>query len=288
VAAVLYALNVVSLVGPEFGLSKPAILLAIVISSVTLLFGAAFVVHYSLALGSVSPIAKPWKMADWMPEAIPAHIAALVWKGGREIGVLGLYVLLVSLLLSIAMGTFGILENHPTRIPELAIQAMPAILLVGGFVLAILVGVGAAIGDLQPGVNTFWRSRPISPSAWYWTKYGIGLATILLTIVVPFILNPYAQSLSDQGGIFWWPLLWNVIFSFALTFTCLVRQPAHAAILAVGAAGILYALVQATFGSFTPGEPGAPMAIMAPAFLLAFAASTFLGSWAARHDVVVS
>jgi len=147
------------------------------------------------------------------------------------------------------------------------------------------------IGDLQGGVNTFWRSRPIPPQSWYWTKYLIGLATILVAIEIPFFVVPGAREMTLANGVYWWPLIfviWNVTFSFALTATCLVRQPAHAGILAVGGVAILYAGVQAPFGGFTLGEPGAPLAVLAAVFLIAFVASTILGAWVAERDVAIS
>ncbi|HMC10789.1 MAG TPA: hypothetical protein VKH44_05845, partial [Pirellulaceae bacterium] len=191
--------------------------------------------------------------------------------------------------LSLAAAALGLTGTgaDPTSVTELVAKPLSLFLWAGGFVLAILIGVGAVIGDLQPGVNTFWRSRPISPRSWYWTKYGIGLATLLLAIEVPFLLIPGAYDLSNTS-VLWWPLIWNVTFSFALTATCLIRQPAHAAILAVGAAGILYSVIEAAFGSFTPGEKQAPLAILVPVFLVAFTISTFLGYWAAEHDVAIS
>jgi hypothetical protein len=109
-----------------------------------------------------------------------------------------------------------------------------------------------------------------------------------VAIELPFFITPSSLIVSEGKGLLWWPLVWNVTFSFALTATCIVRQPAHAGILAVGAVAILYAFVEAPFGGFTPGEPGAPMSILAPVFLAAFVASTILGSWAAERDLAIS
>jgi hypothetical protein len=250
-----------------------------------ILLFVVFTNRYSHALGPFTPgTAKRWSVAEWRPAAVPAHVSALIWKGVREMAILGLEVFLVSLLLSLVAGVLGLTGTDPMTVTDLVTKTLPGVLWVGGFVLAVLVGVGAVIGDVQGGVNTFWRSRPIPPQAWYWTKYLIGLATILLAVEIPLLISIGSVAFDQLR----WLLLWNTTFSFALTATCLVRQPAHAAILAVGAAGILYAIVEAAFGSLTPGEPAAPLIAMAPVFLFAFVASTFLGSWAAEHDVAIS
>jgi ABC-type transport system involved in multi-copper enzyme maturation permease subunit len=249
-----------------------------------------FPLNYYRALGqSAERTGKPWTIGAWRPTPIPAPIAALVWKGFREIGFLGLQVLVISLVLSLFAGALG-LTNNPQSNLDPVLKALPQILWVAGFVLAVLVGVGAVIGDLQAGVNTFWRSRPIPPQLWYWTKYLIGLATIFIAIEIPSLMCIGAMILDvkELHSPLLWLLVWNVTFSFALTATSLVRQPAHAGILAIGGVGILYSIVQAPFDGFTPGEPGAPLAILATVFLIAFIASTLLGSWAAEHDVAIS
>jgi len=146
------------------------------------------------------------------------------------------------------------------------------------------------VGDVQPGVNAFWRSRPILPGMWYWTKYAVGLATMLLAVGIPalYFVGPYADYFTTERDIFWWLLLWNVTFSFALTATCLVRQPGYAAILAIGAVSVLYAVIESAFGSFMPGERIAPMGILVPVFVVAFFVSTMVGWWAAVKDVAVT
>ena len=44
-----------------------------------------------------------------------------------------------------------------------------------GFLFATLIGVGVFLRDLEPGLNTFWRSRPIPTSHWFWTKIPFGV-----------------------------------------------------------------------------------------------------------------
>ena len=225
-----------------------------------------------------------WELTIFSPP-----LWALILKAVREMGLLGLEVLGVSILLSIIGGIIGFTEDQPVRLANLLTGGLPVILFVGGFVLAILIGVGAVIGDVQPGVNTFWRSRPISPQAWYWTKYAVGLATMFLAVEIPALLfvGSHASDITRDRSVLWWLLMWNCTFSLALTATCLIRQPGYAAILSVGGVSVLYALLEAAFGSFLPGENAAPMAILVPVFVAAFVVSTAVGWWAAVGDVAV-
>jgi ABC-type transport system involved in multi-copper enzyme maturation permease subunit len=255
----------------------------------SILFAAWFIIRYSRALEPlVRHGANSSSQIAWIPTTIPAPVVGLLWKCMREIGSLGLYTFVGAAALSLGVGALESLGNDSDAFFRIDMRTLPGFLWFGGFLLAILIGIGSAIADLQPGANTFWRSRPISPHAWYWTKYLIGLATILLAIEIPFILSPHTKLVVNLEDLMWWPLVWNVTFSFALTFTCLIRQPAQAAVLAVGAVGILYAAVQAAFGSFTPGEPSAPMVALAPIFIAAFVISTITGYFAAVRDLAIS
>jgi hypothetical protein len=266
---------------------------ALLALGVTAIAAEVFIGRYSLALGAfVDPNAKRWVVPQWDFRIFSAPISALIGKAVREMGLLGLEVLGVSLLLSVVAGLMGIpINNHPETLTRSLTAALPMILLVAGYVLAVLIGVGAVVGDVQPGVNAFWRSRPISPEAWYWTKYAVGLATMLLAVEIPamILVGSGAEHVfrSDRGFL-WWLLMWNVTFSFALTATCLVRQPGYAAILAIGGVSVLYAVIEAAFGSLAPGELVAPIGILGPVFVVAFVVSTVVGWWAAVRDVSVT
>jgi ABC-type transport system involved in multi-copper enzyme maturation permease subunit len=261
--------------------------------AVTVLATEAFIGRYSLALGAfVGPNVKGWVIPRWNVQIFSAPVSALIGKAVREMGLLGLEVLGISLLLSVLVGLISMpSNNHAEPLTRSLTAALPMILLVAGYVLAVLIGVGAVIGDVQPGVNTFWRSRPISPSAWYWTKYGVGLATMLVAVEIPAVVlvGPDAGHVfRSERGVSWWLLMWDVTFSFALTATCLVRQPGYAAILAIGGVSVLYAVIEAAFGSFMPGEASAPMDILGPVFVVAFFVSTAIGWWGAARDVSVA
>jgi ABC-type transport system involved in multi-copper enzyme maturation permease subunit len=224
----------------------------------------------------------------YSPARLASPLAALAWKDLREIAVMCAQVLAASLLLTLLLCVVT-LPAGPVDVVRLGLNAGAFALWLGGFVLAILIGVGTVAGDLAPPVNTFWRSRPISASAWYWTKYVLGMAAIVATIALPtLVMLPYTQGTDVTGkGLFWSLLLWALAFSLALTMTCLFRQPLRASILTVGAVAILYAAVQACFGSFSPWEAGAPLGVLIAVFTVALVASTIAGWWVAVRDAAL-
>jgi predicted secreted protein len=54
-----------------------------------------------------------------------------------------------------------------------------------GLFIALVAGIGVSLHDLSPGLNTFWRSRPIRPSVWFWTKFITGLVIVMAAIYAP-------------------------------------------------------------------------------------------------------
>jgi hypothetical protein len=232
-----------------------------------------------------------WRTIFWQPQPFSDPISTLIGKAIREMAWLGIGVLTISMLLSFIAGLLQLTAgSRRLSLLDSTTRTLPSLLLAGGFLLAILVGVGAVIGDVQSGVNTFWRSRPISPRAWYWTKYGVGLATMFLAVEIPavFFMGSSTGTIAGNRGILYWLLLWSVTFTFALTATCLVRKPGYAAILAFGGMNLFYAIVEGTSHMLGLGEPNAaPLVLVVPAFVSAFIVSTVVGWWAAEKDVVV-
>ena len=53
-----------------------------------------------------------------------------------------------------------------------------------GLLVALIVGIGMFDQDLGPRLNDFWRSRPIHPDLWFWTKYLAGLSILGLALVL--------------------------------------------------------------------------------------------------------
>jgi hypothetical protein len=111
-----------------------------------------------------------------------------------------------------------------------------------GPVIALVVGVGAFVAEMQPRLLAFWRSRPVNPSHWFWTKYITGTATILVFLLGPIVLVGTWAWLTgaDRGspGHIFYAAVWSSILLFAFTtavcLTCVVRQAVYSGILSVG------------------------------------------------------
>jgi hypothetical protein len=104
---------------------------------------------------------------------------------------------------------------------------------------AAVVASGVFAGEFRPGLEQFWRSRPISPSAWFWVKYFAGLAAVLgvldlVTIVVSW--NSALAHGADQMSksyLACMPFLHGLIYSLAVFWVCWLRRPVIAAMGAV-------------------------------------------------------
>jgi ABC-type transport system involved in multi-copper enzyme maturation permease subunit len=253
------------------------------------LLAIAFVAGYQRAIRPVGEPGQAWvEFRGWIPARPNSPLTALLWKDLRVIAAVSVQVLMISLLLSIVFGALVSSAGH-TSFLEVGMESLSVVLWLGGFVLALLIGVGSLGAEVQPAVNTFWRSRPISSSAWYWSKFTLGLAAIAITIGLPTLVTlPFTRVDPTEKGFLWSLLLWIVAFSLSMTLTCLIRQPVRAGILAIGATALLHEGVQACYGGHLFGNPGAPLVALVPAFVAALIASSLTGWWLAVKDYSIA
>jgi hypothetical protein len=107
-----------------------------------------------------------------------------------------------------------------------------------GFFIAVVAGIGIALHDVGSNLSTFWRSRPIQPDMWFWTKFVTGLGIVLAAIYVPIGLF---AAFGDRSinEVMKYPDAITVaaaqvaVFAAAVMLTCLVRQAVYAAILSI-------------------------------------------------------
>ncbi len=102
---------------------------------------------------------------------------------------------------------------------------------------SLMLGTVAFVNDLEPKLYTFWRSRPISSSGWFWLRYVAGLFAIGVFFVLP-ILAVAAVTTDAQatGFLLLLPLLSLVVYSLGAFCACTVRHPVYSVILAACAA----------------------------------------------------
>ena len=112
-----------------------------------------------------------------------------------------------------------------------------------GNLWAIVVAVGLFADDLESRLHTFWRSRPIRPTTWFWGKYLIGAFSILVMIDVPAVaLGVYDQHPARELFAFLCVTLQHLAsFSMAVMAICLIRHVVCAGVL--GMCGMLFVTV---------------------------------------------
>ncbi len=110
-----------------------------------------------------------------------------------------------------------------------------------GALTTMVIGVGVFLRDLEAGVHTFWRSRPIEPNSWFWIKFSTGLAIVGLTFLLPMLIAPKFvsenQFRTPNGGseIRWIQMIAAATivaaYSIAVATTCLTRSAVFATVL---------------------------------------------------------
>jgi hypothetical protein len=271
------------------------------------LLAAVFVARYHAALRQLVT-RRDQRAGTWIPARLGSRYASLLVKEVCEAMPLAMLVLgiaaaassawivmaLVAMVREMARGQ-SLLSQDLHRFAEIAVQTFIFAAGIGGFILALLLGIAAFAGDLEPRINTFWRSRPISPTRWFWTKYAVAFASLLVTIGLPALVAAAVTAgvLGGPGleaampGITWIPLGWFCIFSAAVVSTCLVRRPLYAGIFAVALAAAGLALAQWLDAGWFGAEPLKRPLLIAVVWLGASIAATIAAWWAAVWDVAV-
>lgn len=169
-------------------------------------------------------------------------LAALAWKQWREsmpFCVAGL-VLIPGWTALLVLGQVNRIEDRSAAyLMREAAEMMVLLTMVLGTGIAMVVGVGTFVSEMQPNLLTFWRSRPVSVSQWFFAKYVTGVTAVLVVLLIPilsvalFLFLTRGDAASPDhflwGLILW---LWYLFFAFtaSVCLTCLVRQAVYAGI----------------------------------------------------------
>jgi hypothetical protein len=138
---------------------------------------------------------------------------------------------------------------------------MPHSMFVVGTLWAVVVGSALYSADLGAGLGGFWRSRPISPSMWFWSKFLIGLVAVLVVLdVVTILVSWNAPRESPTTGMSWayvgcFPIMHGLMYALAVLGTCWLRKPVMGGILAI----LGFAVVEVAIGAFPMTSPLDPI-----------------------------
>jgi ABC-type transport system involved in multi-copper enzyme maturation permease subunit len=186
-------------------------------------------------------------VAVWLSAPRVSPMAAIVWKQLRESRPLFLAGLAVIVGFVLLVTADFVWNSHRNQLNQLPVEIMKVSAMIG-IVLALLMGVGVALNDTRPGINRFWRSRPVNPNQWFWMKFITGLVILIATVYVPVAIGAVA-SLNHPTAAFNHPDLAVIfplqlaIYAAAVATTILVRQAVYAAILSIAMAYVCVMLV---------------------------------------------
>lgn len=281
--------------------SFPEFLLGVGVAAVVHLLLAAFYARQfgqtmERAIASPKVVTRETRRIDWLDSPRRSPLAAVVWKQFREsipIALAGLAAIVGTTIVMYAAER----SSHPTtRFAEMYFTVSISL----GFCIALVAGIGVALQDMGPQLSTFWRSRPIDGSLWFWTKFVTGLLIVVAVIYVPQLLLTGRSNYEHPEYtevILVVATLHIATYAVAVAMTCLIRHAVYAAILSMGA---LIASVAVAWLAWTmpiklglmeaPGKDSLffPKSMELPAMLTGlvacFVVSAVIGWLAVRND----
>jgi ABC-type transport system involved in multi-copper enzyme maturation permease subunit len=252
---------------------------------------------------SPKPAALQHPQQAYLTAPFRSQLAATVWKQFRESGPIALVAANAALAIAlvIAVGNFASTAHLLRFFEVFGVTWFVASLYLGG-IATLVIGIGVFLRDLEPGLNSFWRSRPIPSDRWFWTRFVSGLAVILLTILLPVLVvsfgaiarNTSAEDIRQGATMFGIAVpIFVATYAVAAAATCLLRRAMFAALVTLaatyfGALAVVAAYVvvrcftthQWTLYRFD--SVGTPVWIVGLVFDMLF--GTLLAWLAVRHD----
>lgn len=190
------------------------------------------------------------KEARWLAPPWRSTWTAILWKQLRESLPLALLgagaVTSISFLIAAASRRSfkGLLNEH-------LVQMIIPVWIAVGSLVAIVAGIGLWMEDVRPGLNYFWRSRPIPPNQWFFVKTAISVLLTLIALALPTVMvlllvfrieeTPayLTRALGEWHSVVAIGLLvqW-ACFCVAAALMAIIRRPMVAALCAVAVGGI--------------------------------------------------
>jgi predicted permease len=214
---------------------------------------------------------------------LKSPLTAIVWAQLRELGPLAALCPVVTLGIALV---FAMLDtSNGQAFADRLVGSLGPVLAMIGILFTTVLGAGVFLRDVEPGLNTFWRSRPIRPNFWFWTKYLTGFGLWMIALGIPatlfLLLNlDRMDELRDSWQVVLYLLSASVaIFASSVATTCLVRQPVYACLLSLGTVLILFGTVASKIH-----DEEIALAVVAVLMGLVTIVSTLLAWLSVRYD----
>ena len=213
---------------------------------VTMALAAWFTRRYGCRLDASAQPRRRWLPRIAMPALVshfrfrwPVRMAALTWLNARQ----SVPLCLTGFAIAVLIALIGICESQGrgTVTARLAGE-LPSTTWFVGILWSAVVAVGIFSSELKPSLEHFWRSRPISPGTWFWTKITVGLVAVVGSLdVIPVLLawnSPYEPMTPDRRVGFMsflacMPLIHALVYAVAVAAICRLRRPIPAAMIAL-------------------------------------------------------
>jgi hypothetical protein len=224
---------------------------------VLLLLGGVFVRRYGTIRREKAPATRGrfWASLPTLGSVIPFRPRT---PGGALIG--------SELRQSLPLATFGLLFAFLMALAEVLTERQPGNYSFGTTILmrmphstwavttlwAVVVGSGLYSAELNAGLGAFWRSRPISPRQWFWTKFVVGLLVVLtVSDGITILISWTSPRESMTTGMSWsyilcMPIGHALTYTLAVWGTCWLRKHVLGGFVAI----LGYVLMTAAMGAF--------------------------------------
>jgi hypothetical protein len=172
-----------------------------------------------------------------LPMRLPGRWSAMMWLELRQSLPLAGFGLLFAVL--IALASVLIEPQGGSSLTDAARAEMPHTAAFVGMLWAAVVGSGLYAAELGEELGSFWRSRPISPAMWFWCKFFVGLAAVLLVLDgVTILVAWHSPRDTMTTGMSWayvacFPIIHALMYSLAVLGTCWLRKPVIGGFLAI-------------------------------------------------------
>jgi len=167
--------------------------------------------------------------------------SAIAWLNVAEslpvaIGGLALFLAVAFGFLLLFVGDLPTFAS-PTGIVK-PLEIVSAVSLPFGILWMAIVAATLFVPSLQPALSTFWRSRPIDLSEWFWSKYWLGAVIGIGCLHAPTIAaisivrgREWVSPTGELTGYACILLTHLMVYSVTVLAACLVRNVFHASIL---------------------------------------------------------